>query len=123
MQKLMTMFLILLTVVSCRSDFPRIKPQLTCSAVFTEVELSPNTYKIDCRCAEYDYEKTKYITEFVKADIYQCDRAHVVPREVFEEEVEPYIDEVREWVEDELKEQKSLEALKSLQENNFNPNY
>lgn len=94
------MFLTLLIVASCRSGFPRIKPQITCSVVFTEVEYTPNTYSVDCRCAEYDYETTNYITEFVEADISYCDRSHIVPRETWEIQIEPYIDEVREWVQD-----------------------
>lgn len=117
MQKPMTMFLILLTIASCRSDFPRIKPQLACSVVLTK---KADLYKADCRCALYDLEQTKYLEEFKKVDISFCDRGHIYPREVWEIEVEPYVDEIREYVEDEIK---SLEAMKSLQENNFNPNY
>lgn len=117
MQKVMMMFSTLLIVASCRSDFPRIKPQLACSIVLRE---KAGLYEADCRCALYDLENTKYIEEFQKSDISFCDRGHIYPREVWEIEIEPHIDEIRELVEDEAK---SLEALKSLQENNFNPNY
>jgi len=97
MRKLTTMFLILLTVASCRSGFPRIKPQLACSIVLREKD---GLYEADCRCAKYDLENTIYIEEFKKSPIEYCDRGHIFPREVWEVEIEPYADEVREYLED-----------------------
>ena len=100
------------------TPMPQFQQYEYCPSVFQDIEPDSNIYKIDCRCAFFDPNTQKRVSEFVKSDISKCERAHAITLEDFESKFKPDLKELKAWYADEVKKSdKRVKLLKKYKKN------
>ena len=100
MPKILTIFTILsLTTFSCTNipPIPTFPPAEICPPVFQLADPEKDLYLIECRCAKYDVNQSKFTGPFIKSPKKKCDRGFLFTPEYFLEHFQPSMGEIQDW--------------------------